>query len=159
MKHVALLRELLGMRALNSPSRRMGAVCCVLVASAWLPTAFAGSAGGLTLDSFRNAQALVVSGEKGGTSQNLKVITEWNGAFCRPRLVNQGKVAVRVKEVILFDLAHSYPGTTPLYGEGFTMPSQTMGTLAKPVDTGLTDRKHYKIPQPEDATVLYGLFT
>src|SRR5581483_7748458 len=48
---------------------------------------------------------------------------------------------------------------THLYGEGFTMLSQTDGTLGKPHDLGLTDRKHYRIPQPDDATTLYGLVT
>src|SRR5262249_32794487 len=66
---------------------------------------------------------------------------------------------VKVKEVVLFGVPHAFPPETHLYGEGFTMLSQTSGTLGKPVDMGLTDRKHYKIPQPDDATVVYGLLT
>jgi alpha-galactosidase len=78
---------------------------------------------------------------------------------CRTRLVNEGKAPVRIKEVVLFTIAHNLPPQTHLYGEGFTMLSQTTGTLGKPVDMGLTDRKHYRIPQPADATVVYGLLT
>src|SRR5207244_4305032 len=74
-------------------------------------------------------------------------------------LINEGKGPVQVKEVVLFNVPHAFPPETHLYGEGFTMLSQTTGTLGKPVDMGLTDRKHYRIPQPADATVVYGLLT
>ncbi|HZY88304.1 MAG TPA: alpha-galactosidase, partial [Gemmataceae bacterium] len=75
------------------------------------------------------------------------------------RVVNGGATPARVREVVLFEVPHDYPPETRLYGEGFTMLSQTAGTLGKPTDLGLTDRKHYRIPQPADATTVYGLLT
>ncbi len=93
------------------------------------------------------------------TAHGVTVERTWAGPVCRSRLVNAGAAAVRVKEVVLFDVPHALPPETQLYGEGFTMLSQTDGTLGHPHDLGLTDRKHYRIPQPDDATTLYGLVT
>lgn len=60
---------------------------------------------------------------------------------------------------MLFDIRHDLPASTQLYGESFQMLSQTAGTLAEPVNLGYDELKHYKIPQPADATVLTGLMT
>jgi alpha-galactosidase len=113
----------------------------------------------LTLDALRQAPATVVPADGAEVPADVKVVRDWTGSLCRTRLVNGGKAPVRVREVVLFDVPHDLPPETHLYGEGFTMLSETTGTLAHPVDMGLTDRKHYKIPQPEDATVVYGLLT
>jgi alpha-galactosidase len=73
-------------------------------------------------------------------------------------VVNLGKDPVRVKEVVLFRVPHALPLSTRIYGEGFQMLSQTGGTLGKPMNLGAyTDLKHYKMPQPGDATVVYGM--
>ncbi len=90
---------------------------------------------------------------------SLEVQRTWESGFCRSKVVNRGKQAVRVKEVVLFDLKHDMPGDTRLYGESFQMLSQTAGTLAAPVDLAYVERKHYRIPQPEDATALTGMIT
>jgi alpha-galactosidase len=115
-------------------------------------------AAGITPEAVRNAPAAVVTAD-GAAGQMVKVVREWAGPFCRARLVNDGTAAVRVKEVVLFDVPHDLPPETRLYGEGFTMLSQTAGTLGKPQDLDLTDRKHYRIPQPDGATTVYGLLT
>ena len=61
---------------------------------------------------------------------------------------------------MLFDVSHSLPPQTGLYGEGFQMLSQTGGTLGEPKDLGgYTDAKHYRMPQPQGARVVYGLMT
>jgi alpha-galactosidase len=111
----------------------------------------------LSLDAVQKAPAKVVPVE--GDAAEVKVVREWAGMVCRAKLVNEGKAPVKVKEVVLFDVPHALPPETHLYGEGFTMLSQTAGTLGKPLDLGRTDRDHYKIPQPSDATVVYGLLT
>jgi alpha-galactosidase len=66
---------------------------------------------------------------------------------------------VRIKQVALFAISHGLAPDTHLYGESFQMLSQTAGTLAKPVDLGYSEPKHYKIPQPEGVTALSGLLT
>jgi alpha-galactosidase len=114
----------------------------------------------LTPEAVRRAPATVVAVDQAEQAPaEVKVVREWTGALCQSRLVNEGKKAVKIKEVILFDIPHRYPPETHLYGEGFTMLSQTSGTIGKPIDLGLTDRKHYRIPQPAGATVVYGLLT
>ncbi len=110
----------------------------------------------LTLEALKKSAATVIT-DDGAPANEIKVYRDWSAPLCRSRVVNDGKRPVRVKEVILFHVPHAYPPETHLYGEGFTMLSQTAGTLGKSVDLGLTDRKHYKIPQPDDATTLYGL--
>jgi alpha-galactosidase len=113
----------------------------------------------LTLDAVKRAPAKVVPADAAEAPPEVKVVRDWSGSVCHTRIVNEGKKPVRIKEIVLFDLPHALPVETRLYGEGFTMLSQTHGTLGKPLDMGLTDRKHYKIPQPDDATTVYGLLT
>src|SRR5262249_36537172 len=90
----------------------------------------------------------------------IQVAPSWTGSFCRSTIVNRSRSPARVKEIVLFDVAHAWPDTTRLYGEGFQMLSQTGGTLGNPVDLGnYTDATHYRMPQPADATVAYGMVT
>jgi alpha-galactosidase len=95
----------------------------------------------------------------GADVTSLKLERAWSQEFCKPKLVNAGKRTVRVKQVVLFAISHGLPADTHLYGESFQMLSQTAGTLAKPVDLGYSEPKHYKIPQPEGVTALSGLLT
>jgi alpha-galactosidase len=134
-------------------------IVALLFAVAGLATALAGQGPPSVLDAVRDAPATVITAEGAKAPDHIRVVREWSGSFCRSRLVNDGKTPIKIKQVILFDVTHNYPPTTHLYGEGFTMLSQTGGTIGNPVDMGYADRKHYKIPQPEDATVLYGLLT
>jgi alpha-galactosidase len=90
----------------------------------------------------------------------VKLVREWDGPLCHSRLLNAGSRPVRIREVVLFDVLHGLPPETALYGEGFQMLSQTGGTLGKPTDIGdYTDVRHYKLPSPEGARVVYGLLT
>ncbi len=92
--------------------------------------------------------------------KQIVLTRQWRGALCTARLVNRGKNAARVKEVVLFDLKLGLPPETRLYGEGFQMLSQSGGTLAQPADLGnYSDAKHYKMPMPADARTFYGLMT
>jgi alpha-galactosidase len=113
----------------------------------------------LTPDEVRQAPARVVTADGAAAPAGVKVEREWSGPFCRAKLINGGTTPVRIKEVVLFDIPHAFPPETHLYGEGFTMLSQTTGTLGQPIDMGHADRKHYRIPQPADATTVYSLLT
>jgi alpha-galactosidase len=131
----------------------------LLTAGVWPAAAVADTAKTLTRSALEGAPATVLLADGNKAPADAQVLREWTGSLCKSRLVNRGQAPIKVKEVILFDVPHAYPPETHLYGEGFTMLSQTAGTLARPADTGLTDRKHYKIPQPDDATTVYGLLT
>ncbi|PYQ40892.1 MAG: alpha-galactosidase, partial [Acidobacteria bacterium] len=94
----------------------------------------------------------------GGDVSRVRLLRAWQGARCRARVRNAGPSVVTVAEVVLFDVPHSLPPETAIYGEGFQMLSQTGGTVGQPADLGdYTDGKHYRMPQPADATVLYNL--
>ncbi|HEX5602759.1 MAG TPA: glycoside hydrolase family 36 protein [Pyrinomonadaceae bacterium] len=78
----------------------------------------------------------------------------------RTRIKNHGRDAVKIKEIVLFDLKLPLQRDTKLYGEGFQMLSQTGGTLGQPADLGnYTDAKHYKLPAPPNAKAFYGMMT
>jgi alpha-galactosidase len=88
----------------------------------------------------------------------LKLTGQWTGDCYKARITNAGTNAARVHEVVLFDVSHDLPGKTRFYGEGFTMLSQTDGTLARMHDIdALTDRKHYRIPEPAGFRAVYGM--
>jgi alpha-galactosidase len=106
-----------------------------------------------------NSNAQVV-GTGGADTSHLKLSHQWTGSVGRSQLSNTGPNPVRVHEVVLFDLDHGLLGTTPVYGEGFQMLSQTSGTLAQPADVGsYTDRSHYRLPEPAGFRTVYGLLT
>jgi alpha-galactosidase len=108
--------------------------------------------------SFVNAPSRVVPVDETSSIKQVELIRKWTGPLCRSRLRNRGRDSVRVKEVVLFDLTLSLPETTPLYGEGFQMLSQTGGTIGHVVDLGnYTDAKHYRLPVPAGASAFYGM--
>jgi alpha-galactosidase len=114
----------------------------------------------LNREVFINAPGKIIPLGEDQDISKLKLNREWKGPVCRPSLTNGGQTPVRVKEIILFDVAHELPPETRLYGEGFQMLSQTAGTLGKPEDlSGLTDIKHYKMPIPAGARAVYGMMT
>jgi alpha-galactosidase len=116
-------------------------------------------ASNLTPNAVRAAPGRVVLAD-GQSAAGVELDRTWDGRFCRSKLVNRGTAPVNVHEVVLFTVPHQLPPETPLYAEGFQMLSQTGGTLGKPVNVGgHTDRGHYKMPEPKDATVAYGLLT
>ena len=119
-----------------------------------------GESNGLDLRSIKNAPSEVVPVADTAGVKQVKLVREWKGPLCRSRLINNGRRLVRVKEVVLFDLALPLPPATGLYGEGFQMLSQTGGTLGQAIDLGnYTDGKHYKMPMPADARCFYGMMS
>jgi alpha-galactosidase len=94
----------------------------------------------------------------GADASHLRLVRDWDQSRCRARVKNTGRAAVYVAEVVLFDVPHALPAETAMYGEGFQMLSQTGGTIGQPEALGdYTDAKHYRMPQPGDATVAYNL--
>jgi alpha-galactosidase len=112
-----------------------------------------------SLQTVQKSPVSVVLADGNASPATLRVAREWTGNVCQSKVTNEGKTPVKIKEIVVADVPHALPPQTHLYGEGFTMLSQTAGTLGKPVDLAFADRKHYKIPQPDDATVVYGLLT
>jgi alpha-galactosidase len=113
----------------------------------------------LDLQTIRSARGRVLSPD-GSDLTAVRLARTWKGGRCRARIRNTGPKPVAVSEVVLFDVPHVLPPETPIYGEGFQMLSQTGGTVGQPADLGdYTDAKHYRMPQPGDATVAYNLLT
>lgn len=108
-----------------------------------------------TVKSNPGARIVTVGGVE---APDVRLVPEWSGNLGRFKVVNQGTKPVRIQEVVLFDLPHALPETTPVYGEGFQMLSQTSGTLGKPADVGTyTDRDHYKLPERAGFRTVYGM--
>jgi alpha-galactosidase len=147
------------MQTLRVHRQAMVVVATLAVAGAWPDPSLADLPKMLTIEDVKAAPYRVVTVDNINVADDIKVTREWSGSICRSRIVHNAQLPVRIKEIVLFDIPHALPLQTHLYGEGFTMLSQTAGTLAKPIDLGLTDRNHYKVPQPSDATVVYGLLT
>lgn len=115
---------------------------------------------GLDLAAIQRAPGRVVLAGGAPAPDTLKLVREWEGPFCRSRLSNTGSSAARVEQVVLFEAADGLPPDTRLYGEGFQMLSQTGGTRGEPRALGdYTDARHYRLPQPEGASVVYGMMT
>jgi len=111
----------------------------------------------LDLAALKAARGRVVAAGRSSAAR-VRLTHEWDGPRCRARVKNAGRSAVGVAEVVLFDVPHALPPETKVYGEGFQMLSQTGGTIGQPADLGdHTDAKHYRMPQPADATVVYNL--
>lgn len=95
-----------------------------------------------------------------GAPATIQLSRTWKAGRCTFEIVNQGAAPVALKEVVLFDVAHTLPADTSVYGEGFQMLSQSGGTLGATTDLGnYTDLKHYKMPEPTGARVVYNLLT
>jgi alpha-galactosidase len=116
---------------------------------------------GTLLGRLRRSRGRIVPAGADEETGRVIVANRWDGVFCRVTVANQGKQAVRIKEVVLCEAAHDLPDETLLYGDSFQMLSQTGGTLGHPQDLGYSEARHYKIPQPQtaDTTVVSGLLT
>jgi alpha-galactosidase len=122
--------------------------------AAWAPPA---APAALDRAAVAHAPAHVLAAD-GSIPAAVTLVRQWEGPVCRARLRNRGRAAVRIGEVVLFDVRRGLPPETPIYGEGFQMLSQTGGTIGQPADLGdYTDATHYRMPQPPEATVVYNL--
>jgi alpha-galactosidase len=133
------------------------AVVCLFLAGHL--TVAAGDGGAALLEMIRDSagHAILTDGSDPAKA-GVKVIQQWDGNILRSKLVNTGKQAVQIKEVILFAGEHGLPGTTPFYAEGFQMLAQNGGTLGQPEDWGsFSDYGHYKLPEPAGYRSVYGM--
>ena len=98
-----------------------------------------------------------IRGERVG-AETVSIECAWRGDAAKFSVRNLGTVPVRVDEVVLFEGSHSLSGDTPIHGEGFTMLSQTVGTLSQPRPiTQYTDRSHYGLPEPQGWLTAYSM--
>ncbi len=124
----------------------------------WASAAAAVVRAGTAVSSLKIAPSRVVLAD-GSTArhEDIELTRRFDDSICRATLRNRTRQPVSIREIVLFEAQHNVPGSTPIYGESFQMLSQTGGTLASPVDLGYSERKHYRIPQPDDATSIHGL--
>ena len=89
----------------------------------------------------------------------IQVERVWDGTRCRASVTNMGDTPLRLKSVVLFEVAeHGFSPDTPIYGEGFQMLYQNGGTLGQREDIGNnSDVKHYKIPDFRGLPTAYGV--
>lgn len=71
---------------------------------------------------------------------------------------NTGSKPVSVEQIVLFEGDHSLPADTLIHAEGFTMLSQTAGTLGNPIPLSeYTDRDHYRLPERDGWLTAYNM--
>jgi len=100
----------------------------------------------------------IVLSDSRSCPNDLVVVRQKEGDIYRFLLRNKTGEPQRIKEIILLDIEHKLPAQTPFYGEGYTMLSQTSGTLSNPADIDpLTDRGHYRLPEPQGMRTVYGM--
>ena len=99
-------------------------------------------------------------GVDGEPLTSIEVTRTWKGEVCHAAAINTGRDPASIRHIVLFDVGHTLSPETSLYGEGFQMLTQTGGTIGQPSDLGnYTDPKHYRLPEPPGARVVYGLAT
>ncbi len=139
--------------------RKVQATACVCFVFTSHLTAAVSDGGVALLPTMRDSAGhAVLTDGSDPTKAGVKVVQQWHGNILRSKLVNTGKQAVGVKEVVLFAGEHGLRGTTPFYAEGFQMLAQNGGTLAHPEDWGsFSDRGHYMLPEPPGYRSVYGM--
>ncbi|MDF2402755.1 glycoside hydrolase family 36 protein [Aeromonas sp. 5HA1] len=91
-------------------------------------------------------------------SPQLLQTRQWDGSLCRVRLDNTGSDDARVARWVLFDGKLGLPLDTPLYGEGFQMLAQTMGSWQSPQPVGrCPDSSVYRITDDDGYHTVHNL--
>lgn len=118
-------------------------------------------ANGRLVEALLSTPHLVTLAGGGIASRNdYHLIIQREGEVVTYRLENRGDQPLRIDEVTLHAWDHGLPGHSVFYGEGYTMLSQTGGTLGEMADLGeYTDRKHYRLPEPRGFRTVYGVMT
>lgn len=147
------------MMTMNIRSKRMtswaGIALCSLIGTSHLRADVASLQASLNA-----AQGSVVLSEGVVAPKEIVLIRTDKAGEIHWTLTNRGAKPVRISEVVLFDAPHTLPAETRLYGEGFTMLSQTGGTFAKPQKIGtFLDHKHYRIPAPQGLFTVYNMLS
>lgn len=143
------------MKTLIRAMRLMAHAVCLLA----LSSARAAESG-FDASTLEHAPAAVRVADGDGTAPDVSIEREWKDGRCRSFVINRGRSAAKLSEAQIFSVPLPFPPDSRVYGEGFTMLSQTGGTLALPADLGYyTDRDHYKLPEVQGKRTVYGLFT
>lgn len=114
-------------------------------------------AGALLTSLKTSASRIVFTDPASPATKKVHLVRQWQGAHATFRVNNAGDEAVKVREIVLFELDHALPADTRVHGEGFQMLSQTSGTLGALTDLEeYTDRGHYRLPEPDGFRSVYG---
>jgi alpha-galactosidase len=142
----------------------LGAAIAAPLVRAWSPlspaeTQSASAQEPFDLKVIQGAPGFVVPAD-GSDVSAVELTRLWTGSTCRSRVTNRAVAAIRIREIVLFDIDVRLGVAALLYAESFQMLSQTGGMLGTPVDIGsYTDAKHYRIPAPEGAYTFFGAMT
>jgi alpha-galactosidase len=143
----------------------LGAAIAAPLVRAWSPlspaaeTQPASAQKPFDLNVIQGAPGFVVPAD-GSDVSAVELTRLWTGSTCRSRVTNRAVAAIRIREIVLFDIDVRLGVAALLYAESFQMLSQTGGMLGTPVDIGsYTDAKHYRIPAPEGAYTFFGAMT
>ncbi|MDH3716858.1 MAG: hypothetical protein OES79_01940 [Planctomycetota bacterium] len=110
------------------------------------------------LNAVSNDSVKVFDRQGNQLSDEVTVKIHRQGNFLRTSLQNDTDKPLQIKEVVLLDIEHGWPGESAFYGEGFTMLSQTAGRLAEMRDVGkYTDKRHYRLAAPTGFRTVYGM--
>ncbi|MEV3831713.1 alpha-galactosidase [Aeromonas allosaccharophila] len=83
---------------------------------------------------------------------------QWEGPLCRVRLDNTGADATPVERWVLFDGKLGLPVESAIYGEGFQMLAQTMGSWQSPQHVGrCPDASVYRITDDNGYHTIHNL--
>jgi alpha-galactosidase len=125
-----------------------------------LPDIVVSAATGTFREKIAASETAALGPDESPLPSTIVLTRRWKGNLCYATLENRGNNPARIGNIVLAQFAHGLGSDTPIYGEGFTMLSQTGGTLGSPKDEGFyTDLKHYRIPEPLNRRTVYGVMT
>ena len=88
----------------------------------------------------------------------LSFDVDWADGAATFEVQNVGSKPVEIEQIVLFEGDHRLPADTSIHAEGFTMLSQTVGTLGNPIPLSeFTDRDHYRLPERHGWLTAYNM--
>ena len=78
-------------------------------------------AGALLTSLKTSASRIVFTDPASPATKKVHLVRQWQGAHATFRVNNAGDEAVKVREIVLFELDHALPADTRVHGEGFQM--------------------------------------
>ena len=88
----------------------------------------------------------------------LSFDVDWADGAATFEVQNVGSKPVEIEQIVLFQGDHCLPADTSIHAEGFTMLSQTVGTLGNPIPLSeYTDRDHYRLPERDGWLTAYNM--
>jgi len=90
-----------------------------------------------------------VIGIEGAEAAGVQLITTWLGSYCRPRITNRTSRAIRVKEVVVFDVELSLVETGSVVDVAESDPPTTEPVVRSPLARSVCAALPEKVPLPE----------